>query len=487
MAVAVVLVMYKRAFAGMMTYVGADGGVHAYQYDLFTHDWYDIYEGFDTMYAFVYWMRTLVRANLFWAFTIALYTAFAFGAAIPATITVAAVDRYERKRAFIAGTIAGMAALVTVSWFVVLPLDAYHQTDGFWAHVFGIIPLFAIWMADAVVDSATLRVLGVTVGVVVYRFTYGLNLPDLVAVVALWLLIEAFAFRGVCRWCAIAAAAGAAPVAILLYRRLLPIFGNWGWFVDYDVPRALRGELIAIAVLAIGLVVAALARRRVLRALRFPLLFGIISTIAFVRIAKLPPATQYYFLKYNLHAVLLTAAGAAVAVAIVAAEIADRARVAAIAAAALGLTLFAWSTRTWQIAFRRYQPMFHERVFGTPPWKELRPLADLGAWTRIEKILAHEHKLFGGYITANWSMFNFMNAALGYYNGGRQFWEHRAPRQDPGYCVFWEGGVPYWPNDDSGYQLKRARELLEADSDKQCVSYRAHWERRQRTLCHRCY
>jgi len=131
----------------------------------------------------------------------------------------------------------------------------------------------------------------------------------------------------------------------------------------------------------------------------------------------------------------------------------------------------------------------HERVFGNVPFTHNRPLADLAAWSRIEHTLDETHKRFGGYITSYWPMFNFMNAALDYFNGGRVFWEHGGTHLAKGYCVFWERGkVDWWSNSyDLTPPLKLEVAVLESHADSQCVSYRAHWNHAiSRTLCHVC-
>jgi hypothetical protein len=147
------------------------------------------------------------------------------------------------------------------------------------------------------------------------------------------------------------------------------------------------------------------------------------------------------------------------------------------------------ATSQWWKGYLPLQPTFRERVLGRAPFTVTRPLADLHAWSRIEHVLTTGHKQFGGYLTSYWPMFNFMNAALGYYNGGRRFWEHGGAHFAPGYCVFWDRGkVDWWTSsNDMPVPLRNEVAALDSRADRACVSYRAAWNHAvERTLCHVC-
>ena len=62
---------------------------------------------------------------------------------------------------------------------------------GFWAQLFGLVPMMCLWLADALVRPRLLRLLSLLGCVVLYRYTYGLNLADVCAAVCGVLVCEA--------------------------------------------------------------------------------------------------------------------------------------------------------------------------------------------------------------------------------------------------------------------------------------------------------
>src|SRR5262249_19540372 len=161
----------------------------------------------------------------------------------------------------------------------------------------------------------------------------------------------------------------------------------------------------------IALALLTLARRTssvAVRAMRFPLAFSVVN-LALVEVGRhLPGREPYYLLKYPIQAVILCAGALVVLAGLVCAELAQWAElkrrlwslVAVISLASLAVV-------QWTRGFAAFQPTFRERIAGVEPFTLTHPLADLGAWSRIERVLRTEHKTFAGYITWYWPMFNF--------------------------------------------------------------------------------
>jgi hypothetical protein len=234
-------------------------------------------------------------------------------------------------------------------------------------------------------------------------------------------------------------------------------------------------------VLLVALAVALRGDERAARWARLPLLMGLCST-TFLIVAPVPPrGHDYYFWKTHLHAVLLLVpALAALAARLVEARPSLLPRLgiggATIAiCAALGLAFAPW--RVNQL----------ERAFGRPPFTHLRPMADLHAWRRIDRVLAERKKTFGGYLSSFYPLMNFMNTSFGFWNGGIDFYWGKAPREGVGRCVFWERCradleclEPGWP------QTWRVL-ALDANPATQCEAYTPAWNpARRRVLCWKC-
>ena len=500
-AVASVLLLYNRAFAGLTNFVGADGGVHAFYAQFFANEVPDTYERFISMYTIIYWIEHLGRTQLFWGFCGVFYAGVVVVAVVPCLVAAAAQASLARTRAArAAGRVAGAAAALATAWYVILPQQNYHQTDGFFVHLFGLVPLFALWLVDATTNARLWRWLWIAAGAAVYRFTYGLNLADLALALSVLAVADSFAtgLPAWLRWPMRAAPIVAFFAARFFFGQLAPLMRSYGWFVAYKLDVVLAAE--ALVALALGLVVAWLVRSRAsvaARALRLPLVFVAANWADTRYLQHLKPAQPYYLLKYPIHGVVLGAAALVVVVTLAAVLVVDAIAtkprpLGSFVAAAVGIVALVLATRgiqQWRLGFESFQPLFEERVFREAPYHSTRPLADLAAWPRIEQVLQKQHKQFGGYLTSWWPMFNFMNAAFGYYNGGRRFWEHGFAKNEPGYCVFWDRGkVDWWTGrNDFTSALSLNISQLEQIGPQECIGYRAHWNRSiERTLCYVC-
>jgi hypothetical protein len=492
------LVLYRRDFAGLTNYVGADGGVHVFQRYWFADTDPGTYIGFVSMYGLMYWIEQILRCSVYWSLCGAYYFGVLVVAAIPCLVAFVVLERFADRRAWYAGAIACAAVALTLAYTVVLPQQHYHQTDGFFPHLFALVPLMIAWLIDSAARARLWRWIGLIATVGFYRYTYGLNLADLLIALGALLFADSFG-AGVprlVRWLLRLASIPLTFAALVFLRRLEPLLASYGWIIHYDLRTVLWAQ--AFAILGIGVLVASTRwlspEKQVLaRVLRMPLVFAVVSTvIAYVGL-KLPAPEPYYLLKYPVHAVVLASGALVVVVSFVAAWLVEgvvrrRWLGPAVCAAASLAACFAAFVH-WRTGYAPFQPTFQERVFGHPPYSLNHPLADLAAWQRIARVLDKQHKKFGGYITSYWPMFNFMNAAFGYYNGGRAFWDHGLPRLEPGYCVFWDRGkVDWWtqPSDLPG-QLRASIDRLNQRGDGVCVSYRAYWNHAvERTVCHVC-
>ncbi len=495
LAIFSVLVLYRRVFAGLTNYVGADGGGHIIQQNLFVQRSPGVYLGFVSMYALMHWAEVIARINSFWALCFAFYFGVAVVAIIPMIIATAALAPFTTPRARSVGLAgAGVAALL-IAFFVVLPQQHYHQTDGFFVHLFGLVPLSLMWLVDTVVRARAWRWLAFVAGAVLYRYTYGLNLADLLLSVAVVLFVDSFGagVPRVARWILRLSLLLFATAAVLFLVRLDPLLRSYGWIISYFIRVVTHAQALAIAVMTIALIAAATRSSSVaVRAMRFPIAFSVIN-LALVEVGlSLPGREPYYILKYPIHAVMLCAGALVVVAGLVCAELAERSSQPRRARRALySVALVALGTATvveWTKGFAPFQPTFHERIAGHEPFTFSRPAADLGAWSRIERVLRTEHKDFAGYITWYWPMFNFMNGAFGNY-GGRPLWDAGDIVVARGQCVFWDDRpVDSWNRIDDLPQTLRTRlRLLKSEGDATCASYRAPWHHAlERRLCHLC-
>jgi hypothetical protein len=415
-------------------------------------------------------------------------------------IVLSLAERMRTRAAWLTTTIAGTATVIVMQYTIVLPLMHYHQTDGFFTFLFGFIPLMMIWLADALIRARFLRWIALTGGVLLYRYTYGLNLAELLLSVGVLFFADAIR-RGGPIWVRLAIASAIVPLSMAASQVLdqFPsLLSQYGWIVGYDVPLVMKGELAAGGALVAMAILSAIVGRAglIVRAIRFPIAFVIISVELLTHIQqKWPDHQPYYICKYPVYAVVLAAGAFVVVVAALLGLLVDGASWKSRAAMFLGGIpvggAVVYAFLFLRTGFAPYWPFFIERISGKPPYSLTRPLADLGAWQRIERVLdAPKKKHFGGYISWDWTMFDFMNAAFGYYNGGRSFWEGGGARMTKDYCVFWDRARagPWSSVDNLPGPLRDEWGRLESMPQRECVSYRATWDHATiRTLCHACW
>jgi hypothetical protein len=496
-AVASVVALYRRDFAGLTNYVGADAGVHVYQYEMFIRDQPGVYIGFVAMYGVMFWLQKLLGCNVYWALCIAYYFAIAVTAAIPCIVALAQLGARRRTAARVVGIVTCAVSATLLAALIVLPQQHYNETDGFIAHLFALIPLLLIWLADSVTNLRIARWSALLIGVVMYRYTYGLNLADLSLSVGAVLFMDSFGggIRWPIRWLLRMAPLPFAWAAVAYLRMLRPQIASYGWILQFDLPTILwalgyaAGGLCVVAILAVA---TASDKRLLARSLRLPIVFALSSTAVAYLGWHLPGRQPYYVLKYPMQAVVLCAGAIVVALTALVANAVDGVRGGRwlwAGAGAVALCAYVAAVQGWLRGYEKLWPMYLERVAGHAPYKLNRPLADLAAWQRIQRVLENQQKQFGGYVTTWWPMFNFMNAGLGYYNGGRVFWDHGGVHRGRGYCVFWDHGpvdassTPF----DLSPPLRDEVSRLESADGKTCTTYRAYWDHAiARTLCHVC-
>lgn len=480
--------LYDRWWEGLVSLGGGDVGNHAIYLADFATTSPGAYHGFVAFYAVADAASRLLGPDVFAAFRAAFF-ATVFGSLACVAAAVALVDRPWDRASW-----ASLAALgLVVLNLLFFPLLHYHQADGFYPHLFGVLPLFAAWVLHGASERPAARVAVLIGWVVVTRFTYGLNLGDVLLAAAALLALEARSLPPRRRRLALAAiAVSLLPAAGLVYARLAPLLGEAGAFRVPLLPLTLLGEGLLAWLLAN---LPRTARRagidlpaEALRLIRLPVAFAAVNIAVHLLVAATGQPLRYYFFKYHFHAVaLLVAASLALFPAAAGPALAGKGLPAggrrALArwslAAVLGLFLIGGANG-------RYLSSYREVVFGHPPWKRFKPLADRDGLARIQAALRAEGGRFGGLLSAGWPLMHFMNGALGYppLATTRWWWQVVPAGRDipaPGACAFWYSG----PDEMAAARLRVAdgdvglSQLL-ADLDRRpgvrCQEYPARWD-----------
>ncbi len=439
--------LYDRWWQGLVSLGGGDVGGHALFLSDFAADSPGAYHGFVTFYAVADAAGRLLGRDVFAAFRAGFF-ATVFGSLACIAAAVALVGRSWSRASWAALAALGMVVLNLLFF----PLLHYHQADGFYPHLFGVLPLLATWVLSGASQRPAARVAILLGWTVVTRFTYGLNLGDALLAAAALLALEARSLPTRPRRVAlVAVAASLLPAAVLTYARLEPLAGEAGAFRVPLLPLTLLGEGRLAWLLAR---LPATARRagidlpaEAARLVRLPVAFAAVNLAVHVLVAASGEPLRYYFFKYHFHAVaLLVAASLALAPAVAGPALTGRGlptggrRVLArwSLAALIGLILVGGANG-------RYLSSYRELVFGHPPWRRFKPLADRDGLARIQAALRAEGMTFGGLLSAGWPLMHFMNGALGYRPlATTRWWRQVVPAARdipaPGTCAFWYSG-----------------------------------------------
>jgi hypothetical protein len=486
--------LFARDFGGFPNVDGWDGGTHVFIKNVFASAVPGMYNSQVTYYAFTWWLEKLFHLNAFRSFTVAYYVVVAATVAVPLTITFTLLqeEASARRGAWIAGVVVAVLSTVGVLLVSGLPLLHYNQAAGYYVHLFGLLPLMMLWAADALIRLQILRVAVLMGAFVLLRYTYALNLADAALAVAFVLLVEGF--RGRWRIAQALLVLVFCLAAALIVPELRPIFQVWGGMQRFDVDKVFRADMFLLGALPIYLLATSwkpfplgCLGSPLFRAVRFPTAFAVASSALFLILRKGPGVKYYYVTKYQIWACILLGFVLVILLAHLAVTLARLSSLrrptvwlrAAVVAALLALVPSLWAT-----TFAGYNTGLRERMRPhTLPYKQLHPLADVEAFARIEAVLSAQHKIFGGYLTAFFPMFSFMNAAHGFHSGQQEFFP---PAMLPGHCVFWVA------KEHDIYRLGPADRLdayrnQVAAAGATCSEYAVPWKSTPQSLCYHCY
>ena len=487
--------LYDPNFQGLPTIDGWDAGTHTHLRHSFLASKPDEYHGFVTFYSVSHWLERALSLDAFRSFAVTSYLSVVGYVVFPVLLAVAHLRR-QRDLPLLSILIGALLATGVELYLldrIALPLIHYGQAAGYYPLTLVLLPIFLLWASDALVKVESLRVLGILVAVGLVRFTYGLNLPDvMVAGAGVLLLGTPRTSRGLVQT---TLALGLVAGALAGYVLLLPRFSLKGGLLRFDVDAALASHLLIGAVLALYLF---LSRREgdddgaLVRGLRFPLIFVLVSSAAWSWFRSNHPPQDYYLTKYQVASSLLLVPACTLVAADVVARVA-RAMSRVAAASVFGVLrpvhlsiVLVVAMTPWGRAYEVYAATLRERNDAKgPPYALLRPLADPEAMARIQQTLAVEKKQFGGYLVSWYPMFNFMNGALGHYDAG-EMRSYFAPRTDPGHCVFWVS----WTEDILGSgrpAVERYLAPVVKAGPPTCVTYPVSWKTTVHSLCHRCF
>ncbi|MCC6932498.1 MAG: hypothetical protein IT292_04500 [Deltaproteobacteria bacterium] len=490
------LQLFNEDFQGFPGYHTSDAANHLHYRNEFISSNPNAYYRFTAFYALSYWLQAIYAEHSFFAWRDAFYLSL-FGCYLCLALMGYGISRKSSLQTQdLISLIITSGATIAISHWVLLPIISYNQIDGFYAHLFSLLPLTIIWAIYSLVDSVYWRYAIFLPLIVFCRFTYGLILPDLFLTLAILSTIDVSVSRHKnyrLLWFPIMLylAAGVA------YKFLAPSMKTAGAVLKTDL-NLLSAVLFITSLIALSLVVYLrpaneniLNWKRVKRMILFPAVFSLVGVIALSILRFLGYTSNYYPYKYLLLASLLT--GMLLCLTIYCQTIYGLATALKSEKISLGyISLSSAIHVTILIALAYlFTPLFvlyQERTTRPAAYRHLTPLTDLEGERAINQILKATNKKFGGYLIEHWPRYAYVNVSFGL----RLFYEdyQRATfLQKEGYCIFWEHPLRKRNMDLHGAHnaLVKIKRITQEGPYKVFAYTRSEGRPKPRMIAYKCY
>lgn len=489
-AAAFIFCMYHPGYSGMISTGGGDAADHIYYRYKFLHETPNIYHGFVSFFIFSDIVERIFALTPFESFRAVFYLTgiliFLFVSVVAGRVSTELWDSSNNRSRY-SFLLIVLAILPCAK--IAFPLLSYLQSEGFYPHLFGLVPLFAGWCFYSITQKRSIRILILLATLVLYRYTYGLNLADLIGAVGILIFLELRNIHSIIgvilRVATISITLAAAFHGYTLFSTLLDRSGG---ILHH------RFELVAIANLISGclLIIAANRLKETSPAIQRNCLFAgsfavISASVALICIALELPI-DYYIYKYNFHSTILIIFAllifATAALNELTLKSSHRIRNVGLLAVAF-LALFVLKN-----GYEIIRPHYAERVSRTTTPQIIEPLADTEADKLIRQVLIDNSSAFGGFIsTPLWALSGFMNATFSYYhyNMPRLYSTGRL-RLKPGYCVFWNSGLSdrLLLEKVGSKSVLEKLDLLAKDPKTKHVTYKVAWQNEDKELSYLC-
>lgn len=496
--------LFNFGFDGFPAYNCSDGANHLVYRDLFIRENPAMVNGIISLYGLSYWLEHLFSLSAYHSFIVAFYLllvgiflAFYY---LNIAFNFSILSKSVRLHS------AGISAitLCAILEYLLLPIISYNQIEGFWAHLFALLPLFWIWVIYSISEHPWQRLLVFLVGAIAYRYTYVLNLGDyflLGTVLSIWEGRGLNSKRK--RFFALIIAAMFTLCAVACYLKLEEIFGLIGSiqqnnlkFVSYAL------LLFSAVVITWSVIFTKFANKiecgylgefaKIQRLLLFPAFFSLISVIALFCYRLFCQCGNYYPYKYLFHPLVLLSFDFVflifLLILVIGKQTASKIKCYLVVSTLLTFFVAVGCVYTLRNSYRASLPQYAERTKNLPTYRHLKTLTDTQGEKIIRTILAKNGKAFGGYYLDHWPRYSFVNASLGLPRSHNDYLK-AGFIEKPGFCIFWSS-PPRNKILKSHYALRAIFKLkrLEENKDFEVVDYMILEGRpKPRKIAYRCY
>lgn len=484
---------------------GGDAGDHVFYIARMERDAAVQYNGLIVFHTFAWWWMRLTGTDyfttfavLFWGSVVVLLGTIIHRSFIDLVPHLGVAARRSG--------LLGIALVLAVAWLpfdkVLLPVLHILQGEGYYPQLWGLLPLVVAWFAYASIERPIGRAIALFLAVVVYRYTYTLNLGELVFTTAVLLAFEFSHYLPrdrLQRWAIFGCLALGMLASYRIFSTLLVLLRNGGATKSTEVWHVIAATgLMGVALsLEVGRTPTASTRSR---SASFVAVFALASAAIQTAYLCFGFPEFYYFYKFGIHPLWIATAAITVhlpsTLLRMKRELADRHRRSVLPTATMvAISLLGVMLATTGV--ESFRPSYRERASSALPPEHLVPFYEPEAAAIISQVLRESSSRFGGYITRPaWALSGFMNASLGMPHRFREpYYRSGAVRTKPGHCVFWDSTPGVTERLDlvsrggtgRGGSAGRKVRALSAAGDVRSAQFHSLPTGELRTLSYRCF
>lgn len=451
-----VLRLYNSDLGLLVNYGCADAANHLSLYRNFINIDPKSYQGFNALYVSWYLFEKIFSFDT----NFALYLSLLFP-----LFSICFIFARLINRSNFFFTLLTLCSAVILFETVILPIIHYNQADGYLAHLFSVSVIlpFIVWAGNFHFLAAGFLLL-------CCRFSYGLQLPDLLVTYAIFLCLLALKEKVKARKILIFSLCGLSLIATYLsLAQLFTVFSADGSIISQNLDYAFAAQIVALAVL-IQLLFKTADKSSI-----FSLLF-LLSCLSLQSMWLFSThEAQYYFSKLFLYSSFLMAV-------ICLQSVSEVLNTKSVYLSSSLVMLIAFLI----VAQRPYMDTYYERVQPSGDYKLISPLIDTKVKKIVNEVLSKESAEFAGYFTSRWGQFSYFNALFGRAFDFETF-KNPPNKFTARSCLFWSknsNDVPrlekYQANNTIAWLNK-----INSRSDFKEVKYSSPWAGRQviRYIC----
>lgn len=502
--VATAVRLWSPLWGALVSTGGGDVGDHVFYISRLERDAAAQYNSLIVFHSFAWWWKRLTGGDYYSTFAVLFWSATTLLVAALVSRSFAEVVPYLRPREVKSGLL-GIAAVLAVALLpfemILLPVLHILQGEGYYPQLWGLLPLVAAWLLYSVLEKPIGRAIALGLALIVYRYTYTLNLGEFVFTSAVLLACEFSRYlprHRLQRWAIFGCLVLGVLASYRIFSTLLVLLRNGGATKPTEVWYVIAATASMGAALAFDVGRAPTASVRS-RSASFVALFALISAAVQATYLCFGLPEFYYFYKFGIHPLWIAAAAVTVhlpATLLRIWQISRGRNRAQLPSAAVGALLAIAGVGLATTGVATFRPSYQERSSSALPPVNLVVFYEPEAASIIEQVLRDTSLRFGGYITRPaWALSGFMNASLGMPHRFREpYYRSGKVRTKPGHCVFWDSTPGILERLDlvsrsgsgvAGQAGRKVRALSKADVVSR--EFRSLPTGEMRTLSYRCF